>query len=474
MPVAERIAFVNNSGDKLAVAIANLKPDYEKRGNVDLTITTTIAKKPVQGSFSIAITNTAAITPDLENETNIFTSLLLTSDLVGYIEKPNHYFLNNDLKTRIELDNLLLTQGWRKINWKNVSDSQFPAIVYPAEKTMQISGRITKSGKPVANGKVVLFSNSGGFFTTDTISDINGRFNFTDVMFSDSVKFIVQARTSKENKNVEINLDVLPNQIVTTNKNTGDIEVNVNESILSYLDQSDKYFNEQVKKGLLNRTIMLDEVKIVQQKNPAPNSSNLNGAGRAVAVFTAKDLENSFSLSQYLGGRVAGVTVRNGKAYSLRAGGGAMGIVLDGMNMSEFNMDDINVMDIESVEVLRSIGNTAIYGSNGSNGLLVITTKRGAGTENNYNRYAPGIVTYSPKGFYQARQFYSPKYDANPDTKPDFRTTVYWNPHLVSDATGKANINYFNTDQAGNYRIVIEGIDVDGNLARQVVNYQVN
>ena len=474
MPVAERIAFVNNSGDKLAVAITNLKPGYEKRGNVDLTITTTIAKKPVQGSFSIAITNTAAITPDLENETTILTSLLLTSDLVGYVEKPNHYFLNNDLKTRIELDNLLLTQGWRKIDWKNVIDSQFPAIVYPSEKTMQISGRITKGGKPVSNGKVVLFSNSGGFFTTDTLSDVNGRFNFNDIMFSDSVKFIVQARTSKENKNVEINLDVLPNQIVTTNKNTGDIEVNVNESILSYLNQSDKYFNEQVKRGLLNRTIMLDEVKIVQKKNPAPNSSNLNGAGHADAVFTAKDLENSFSLSQYLGGRVAGVTVRNGKAYSMRAGGGAMAIVLDGMNMSEFEMDDISVMDIESVEVLKSIGNTAIYGSNGGNGVLVITTKRGAGTENNYNRYAPGIVTYSPKGFYRVRQFYSPKYDANPDTKPDLRTTVYWNPHLVSESTGKANINYFNTDQAGTYRIVIEGIDVNGNLARQVVNYQVN
>ncbi|WP_316769440.1 TonB-dependent receptor plug domain-containing protein [Pedobacter frigiditerrae] len=476
LPVCERLAFINSVIDKIDVNVQNLNASYDKRGNVSANLTATNTGKPLQGSFSISVTNTAAVTPDLENESNILTGLLLTSDLVGYVEKPNHYFLTNDLKTRIELDNLLLTQGWRKINWKSVANGQFPAITYQPEKGMNISGTITKGGKPVVNGKVALFSNSGGFFATDTVSDANGRFNFKDIIFGDSVKFIVQARTSKENKNVEINLDVQPAQIVTVNKNSGDIEVNVNESMMEYLNQSDKYFNEQVKRGLLNRTILLDEVKIVEKKNPAPNSSNLNGAGRADYVVTAKDLETAFSLSQYIQGRIAGVTVTNGQAFSMRAGGRSpMAIVLDGMNMgSEFSMDDIPVTDIESVEVLKPGANTAIYGSSGGSGVLVITTKRGAGTESNYSRYSPGIVTYSPKGYYPMREFYSPKYTATPDPKPDFRSTVYWNPHLVTDPTGKANLNYFNTDQAGTYRIVIEGIDAEGNLARKVVTYKVN
>jgi TonB-dependent SusC/RagA subfamily outer membrane receptor len=475
LPVCERLAFINSAIDKIDVSVQNLTASYDKRGNVSANLTATNGGKPLQGSFSISVTNTAAVTPDLENESNILTGLLLTSDLVGYVEKPNHYFLDNTMKTRTELDNLLLTQGWRKINWKNVEGGQFPAITYQAEKGMNISGTITKGGKPVVNGKVALFSNSGGFFATDTVSDANGRFNFKDIIFGDSVKFIVQARTSKENKNVEINLDVQPAQIVTVNKNTGDVEVNVNESMMEYLNQSDKYFNEQVKRGLLNRTILLDEVKIVEKKNPAPNSSNLNGAGRADFVVTAKDLETAFSLSQYIQGRIAGVTVTNGQAFSMRTGGRSpMAIVLDGMNMgSEFSMDDIPVTDIESVEVLKPGANTAIYGSSGGSGVLVITTKRGAGTESNYNRYSPGIVTYSPKGYYPMREFYSPKYTATPDPKPDFRSTVYWNPHLVTDPTGKANLNYFNTDQAGTYRIVIEGIDAEGNLARKVYTYEV-
>ena len=277
---------------------------------------------------------------------------------------------------------------------------------------------------------------------------------------------------------MQIDLDMAANQLVTTNKNTGDIEVNVNTTLMSYLNQSDKYFDEQMKRGLLSRTIMLKEVQIVEKKNPAPNSANLNGAGRADQVFTAKDLENAFSLSQYLQGRIAGVNIVNGQAVMMRSmglgGARPMAIVLDGMNMgSDFNLDDIVIFDIESVEILKNIGNIAIYGSQGANGVIVITTKRGAGTEGNYARYSPGIVTYTPQGYYAVRQFYSPKYTVTPDEKPDLRTTVYWNPHLVTDTTGKVNLNYFNTDQPGNYRIVVEGIDGLGNLGRKVFTYEV-
>ncbi|WP_199136121.1 carboxypeptidase-like regulatory domain-containing protein [Pedobacter sp. ASV12] len=477
-PVCERLAFVNNPSDKIEVNAQNLKPSYDKRGNVDFNFNVTHEAKPVQGSFSVSVTNASAVTPDLDNESNILTRLLLTADLIGYVEKPNHYFLSNDTKTRTELDNLLLTQGWRKISWKSLANNQEPTITYQPEKNMKISGIITKGGKPVPNGKVSLFSSSGGLFAIDTLSDAKGRFNFDQISFGDSTKFVVQARTDKNNKNVQIDLDIVPGQIVTPNKNTGDIEVNVNESLMPYLAESGRYFDEQSKRGLLDRTIMLDEVKIVEKKNPAPNSSNLNGAGHADQVFTEKDLETAFSLSQFLSGRIAGVTVSNGKAYMMRSGGlngrTPMAIVLDGMNMGDdFDLDNIVVQDVESVEVLKSIANTAIYGMNGGSGVLVITSKRG-GASSSYNRYAPGIVTYAPKGFYTVRTFYSPKYNATQDSKPDLRTTVYWNPQVVSDATGKANINYFNTDQSGTFRIVIEGIDNLGNLARKVYTYTVN
>lgn len=472
LPIAERLVFIDNTMDKIKLSVNNLNETYTKRGLMNLDLLGTNENKPTQASFSVSVTNASIVEPDLENESNIFTNLLLKSDLKGYIEKPNHYFMSNDAKTRADLDHLLLTQGWRKINWKAVTNSQAPISSFVPETDLQISGTITtNSGKPVAKGKVSLFSTSAGLFVIDTLTDANGRFNFNQLEFPDSTRFVVQARNEKGKREVQIKLDIIPGQLITTNKNTGDIEVNVNEQLKNYLQNSEDYFEELTKRGMLNRTIQLKKVEIIGQKSQVENSANLNGAGHADAVITAKDLENSNLLSTALAGRVAGIMIRNGQAYS-RQSLAPMAIILNGMNMQDFSLDDINIFDIETVEVLKSIGNTAIYGSQGGNGVLVITTKRGGGSST-VSTYAPGIITYNPKGYFVARQFYSPRYDTKPDSKPDLRTTVYWNPSIVSNTEGKFKLDYFNTDEPGLYRVVIEGIDLKGNLARKTLTYEV-
>lgn len=473
-PVCERLAFVNNIEDRINTSLENLKPSYARREKVELNLLGKFSDKPLQGSFSVAVTNTASVKPDPENESNIFSSLLLTSDLAGYIEQPNSYFLDNEPKTLQALDNLMLTQGWRRIIWKNIINNTLPTIQYQPEKSLGISGVITSyGGKPLPNSKVSLFSSSGGFFAIDTLTDAQGKFNFDKLIFTDSTKFIVQARTAKDKKSVDIKLDIVPGQIVTKNKNTGDIEVNVNEALQGYLKKSNNYFDELTKRGVLERSITLNEVNIVEKKNPAPNSSNLNGAGRADFVLTGEMLNNCSTLSQCLQGRVAGLFFDMGVPYLTRSGGRApMQIILDGMNVESDFLDNITPMDVESVEVLKSIGNTAIYGSRGGGGVLVITTKRGGGYTG--STFAPGIITYAPKGYHIVREFYSPKYDpATPDNRTDLRSTVYWNPQVVTDVNGKAAFNYFNTDEAGTYRVVIEGIDMMGHLARAVYTYEV-
>ena len=472
-PVAERLVFVKNVAETINLSLSSDKKEYSKREKVNLNFNANLDGNPVRGSFSVAVTNNAVVKPDLENESNIFSSLLLTSDLPGYIEKPNHYFLNDDSSTLQELDNLLLTQGWRRFLWKNVINNNQPNIQYQPEKSLVISGTLlTLGGKPIANGKVSLFSSSGGLLAIDTLSDDKGRFVFDNLAFGDSTKFIVQGRTVKDKKNTEIKLDIIPGQVVTKNKNTGDITVNVNESISAYVQKSDNYFNELTKRGSLQRTLLLEEVNIVEKKNPAKNSANLNGAGRADAIITADQLSSCFNLIQCLQGRVAGLMIRDGLPYLSRNGGDTpMQIIIDGMYVEAEFLDAITVQDIETIEVLKSVGNLAIYGSRGGGGVLIITTKRGGGLSG-YSSYAPGITTHNPKGYTYRREFYSPKYDVQPvNTAPDLRTTIYWNPQVVTDTAGKANFNYFNSDVAGTYRVVIEGINITGQLARSEYTY---
>lgn len=494
LPIAERIAFVNNTNDKIALNIEGLKVSYGKKQNFVMDMFATNVEKPTQGSFSVSVTNSTVVNPDPENETNLLTSLLLTSDLKGYVEKPNHYFMNNDLNTRIELDHLLLTQGWRKLDWKEIHNP-LSTSTYPAEKSMNISGTLTTNGKnPVADGKITLLSTSKGMVMANTVTDKDGHFSFDDVSFGDSIKFVLKGTTNAGKTGVRINLDKFPEQTIAYNKNLGDIEVNVNASMLKYLIESNDYFDDQYKNGFLNKTNQLKTVNIVQKKkkedSAAVNSTNLNGRGRANAVITAKDLENTTDLAQFLrSGRVPGVTVRSNPEFNNipmltrprtppqsdspdDPDQPYMAISLDGMMIQKFSADLIAVQDIESIEVLTDMALTAVYGSEGYYGILIITTKLGKGRKI-ADINAPGITIFTPKGYDVGRQFYSPKYDATPNTTPDFRSTVYWNPHLVTDASGKANINFFNTGEAGTYRILIEGIDAFGNLARKLLTYEV-
>jgi len=222
---------------------------------------------------------------------------------------------------------------------------------------------------------------------------------------------------------------------------------------------------------------MLKEVVVKDQRiKPIPHSDNLNGSGNADQVLTAKDLAkfNCVRIADCLSGVLAEVVFRKGRPLNVRAQQAPMAIVIDGNFVDPDIFNDLNPDDIEGIEVLLSPHYGAIYGAQMANGGLIITTKRGK-QASAYQRYAPGVITYMPKGYYKAREFYSPQYD-NPKTNkqmPDLRSTIYWQPNIITDKDGKASFEYFNADGKGTYRVVIEGIDADGNLGRQVYRYKV-
>lgn len=480
-PVSERLVFIDNS-DHLDITINPGKREYRKRekSQLDIQVKNTHGE-PQVGSFSVSVVDESKVPFDDVYENTILSNLLLASDLKGYVEHPNYYFTDVDEKKEKHLDNLMLTQGWRRFTWKNLMANAFPLLTFRPETDVAISGQVTDlKGNPVVGGKVTLLSSEGEVFVLDTITDSNGRFSFDKLFFKDSTKFVVQAKNEKERKNVEISIDYLPPQLVTKNKNLPEVEINVNRSIMSYLKNSRNQFDELRRFGLAERTIMLSEVKVVEKKPAVTNSANLNGAGVADGVIRGEQLEHCYTLDQCLQGRVAGLVIQNGIAYSTRSmyssfqGLVPMQLVLDGMYVDPGFLTMISPKDVEAIEVLKSAGNTAIYGIKGAGGLLIITTKRGK-PKPGYASYALGIASYHPKGIHKAREFYAPNYD-DPQTNTkmaDLRTTIYWNPHVVTDKSGKGYFEYFNADGTGDYKVVVEGVDINGNIGRAVYRYQV-
>ena len=95
---------------------------------------------------------------------------------------------------------------------------------------------------------------------------------------------------------------------------------------------------------------------------------------------------------------------------------------------------------------------------------LEITTYSGNGA---YLAHTPGRYVYKPIGFSLPKQFYSPRYTIkNKNIAPgiDLRSTIHWEPNVITDKNGKATVSFFSADKPADYTIIMEGTDLNGNL----------
>jgi TonB-dependent starch-binding outer membrane protein SusC len=111
----------------------------------------------------------------------------------------------------------------------------------------------------------------------------------------------------------------------------------------------------------------------------------------SIATISADDFQNGSITSpeQQIAGKIAGVTITSnggqpGSGSTIRIRGGTSLnasndplVVIDGVPLSSVNLQGINPEDIESYTILKDAAATAIYGSRASNGVIIVTTKKG-------------------------------------------------------------------------------------------------
>lgn len=472
-PIIERPIFNYNQENLLALALKTDKNRYGAREKVkvDLAILNNDSLKI--SALSASVLNSSKIIDNPYVAPNILSSLLLSADVKGYIEKPGFYFEKNILKT-IDMDYLMMTQGWRNLDWRALDLNLVPR--YAVEKSMSVSGYTKKLGrsKPESNASVQLISTHNFMDFIDTTSNEEGYFAFDNLLFPDSIKFILSAKNEKGKRNI----DIVYNKPIALesgiNRNWADEKWDVNSLYQEELKNTNLYFSALESAGLKAKSKMIEEVVVRAQKTntASKNSSNLNGSGRADQIITAEDLASCTTLEMCLSGRLVGVYWQMGVPYNTR-GNQPMSVVLDGMFIEADQISMINVPDVESIEVLRNSNYTSIYGMNGADGVIVITSKRG---DSALRSYTPtGIITIQPQGFHVPKTFYKPVYDVSNSTKitQDLRTTIHWEPLIVTNQQGKASFDFYTADEKGKYIIVIEGLDINGKICREIKEIEI-
>ncbi len=323
-----------------------------------------------QGWATSAFSQKAVLNLAMEN-VRIIDVLEEIEDQTDYYFLFNYEQINSDKRISVSLTNspidktldlvlkgtdLKYTISDRQIVIAKGGSPLADALLSASQQSKTIRGTVTNTkGEPVPGVTIVVKGEAAG-----TITDSDGNYTLTNVPGDGTLVFsFVGMKTS---------------------------EVKVGS-------------NSQINVSLEEDTIGLEEVVAIGYGTV--KKSNVTGS---VSTVTAEAIQNRPVTSgmEALAGQVAGVQIQqisgmpgsDGLAIRVRGTGSITQsndplYVLDGYPMEATAFRLINPANIERIEILKDASSTAIYGSRGANGVVIITTKKGKGKATvNFNMYS--------------------------------------------------------------------------------------
>ena len=482
-PLSERLVF-NKAEEPIELILSSDKEEYEKRDLVNLTIQLIDFEDNYSGgNLSVAITDDKDVSVD--SLTTITSSLLLSSELKGHIETPA-YFLQDNKEASYALDHLMMTHGWRRYNIPKVIKGNMEIPEKPVENSKEISGLVKGvfSGRPVEKAEVIMMTSSGDFFQDET--NKKGEFSFSGFEAEDSVRFFVQSINNKGKPNVElvINDETYP-KLIHIPYHSGELVDRIEDETKEYGFIKKAEQRAQYDENL--RIIQLGEVAVTARRPEKNDEARLRFWANESSELTIRreDIEKrrSPTIKSFLK-TIPGTIVTGdenfpgGNVYFTRSMYSSINssvaalIIIDGIVFEDLEMVP-EIYEIESIDVFKG-ASASIFGIRGAGGAISITTKIGIDNKNDFQ--SPNFAVLSPLGFQKPIEFYSPKYD-NPETKylsnPDYRTTIFWKPDIIINDNEEVYVDFYTSDFASTYSVVIEGITNDGRIIRRVEKIEV-
>jgi hypothetical protein len=483
-PIAERLVFIRNKKCQFNVNLTTNKAVFDKRERVTVNIETkTTNGKPVATDLSFVVTNDSKITPPQYME-DLRAYFLLRSDLRGYIESPNYYFEDSTAKARLALDNLLMTQGWRRFNWEGKMDS----LRYGFEQGLTVDAIVRRKKAPVPDAQVLvsLTRNDSRTQTGFGKTDAKGHLILENLDFTDSAQLYVNIANTSKTHTVE---QQLPLRVPSVSEPKIYLPSQPSGNLNTYLDASQAVLLTQ--KLRTEREILLQEFEVKARKKDGfegDSRINSNFVDRSYVI----DENEQGSVISYLQSKFIKVERTNTGDVILMQGrggfsGGNYGLVVDGFGQNDgYILNSLFMNDIQRIDIINNgdggymVGSTIDDNGNSQrpNGVVHILTK--SGDPNYYKKYGRRLDSDIPMlllvGYTKQKQFYTPDYSINkPEyAEPDRRTTLYWSPFVRTDATGKTSVVFYTSDDAQLAKIVVEGIDGTGKIGAAKGVFKVN
>jgi hypothetical protein len=463
-PLCERLYF-KRPKQNLSINATADQALYTRRKKVSIDITA----KNFSGQAKSANLSMAVYRLDsLQNvdDGEIFSYLWLKSDLRGNIESPGYYFKNTSAETDAALDNLMLTQGWRRFQWSNVLGNKPVAFNFlPEYDGHLITGKITNTQTGgVAKDIVAYLSVPGKRVQLYAAkSDSAGRLVFNTRQLYGPGEIVAQTNSERD---TSYHIDILSPFSEQYSKYplpkfslTRDMQSAIEEGSLGTQVQNVYWGN-----------------KIKHFYEPAVDSSGFYAT--PFKTYLLDNYTRFTTMEEVLREYIREVWVtRSQKRYHIKVlnGNGFLDgdplVMLD--DVPVFNIDKVMAIDPLKVRKLEDVPYRYYWGPSVYEGILSFTTYKGdlGGVE-----IDPRAVVLDYEGLQLQREFYSPVYDTEQAAKsrmPDFRSLLYWAPEINTSASGKNQLSFYTSDQTGKYIGIVQGITAEGDAASQYFNFDV-
>lgn len=473
-PLAERIVFVNKQDYYFITDLNSPLKAFDKRRKNVIQID---VPDTIRTNLSVSVTD-ANINPRLNGEEDIFSNVLLTSDIKGYVHNPAYYFSSEADTVIAHLDLVMMTNGWRRFSWEDALAGKFPTIDHLPAEYLTINGKINGLSKTELIQKeltaILEIDKKQEFLSIPVEKD--GSFSLSGLIFFDTAKLYYQFNNDKERVlTTKAAFDIRNNFLkgpATTRLDTNA----AHHTILPPLDVWTKNI-ELADKNIAvqdarKKVQILETVTVTARQRSKKDlmdeqyTSGMFARGDAYTFILEDDISASGAMSvlNYLQGKVAGLQISGvGSQMNMSWRGGTPTLFVNEMATDLGMVQSMPMTDIAMIKVFRP----PFFGAQGggSGGAVAIYTKKGAAL----NTDVKGLDFAKISGYTALREFYSPDYSRYDQrhAEADYRPTLYWNPYVLTDKNNRRILyTFYNNDVTQRFRIVIEGCDEYGKLTR--------
>lgn len=462
-PVCERLYF-KRPAQRLLIAAGADQPQYGTRKKVTVNVQ---AKDPAGKALNADMSMSVYRVDSLQaiDGSNIFSYLWLNSDLKGSIESPDFYFRNVNAESDEALDNLMLTQGWRRFQWKDILENRAAAFSFLPEYTGHIiTAKIVKSdnGAPAKNIMTYLGIPGKRVQLYTSQSDSSGRLLYETKDFYGAGEVIAQ---TNELIDSTYRIDILsPFSEQYTKEAAPKFEFNTG--------QANALKDHSIGIQVLN---IYSGDMLKRYYDPHVDSSAFYG--KPYKTYKLDDFTRFTTMEEDLREYVSEDNIVKTKGYfhiKVLNNKGFLDsdplVLLDGIPV--FNMNKVFTVDPLKVRKLEVVPFRYYYGPSTEEGIFSFTTYKGdlGGVE-----LDPRAIVVDYEGMQLSRQFYSPVYDTETRTAnrlPDFRNLLYWTPYIKQHGAGDG-ISFYTSDEPGTYVGVIQGLTPKGEPGSAYFTFEV-